>query len=904
MVDGAWLDITSDVLTRDDIVITRGRAEAAQHTDRGTCTLTLNNTNGKYSPRNTRSPYYGKIGRNTPLRVLVGDSVRFVGEVSSWPPRWDVSGTDLYVPIEASGILRRLQQGARPLKSALFRTLSDIEPFPAYWPLEDSPGSRQAASCYSLGSPMQATGDVTFTGEPANGVGGSVSVGRGGRLYGPVSGSTSSWFVAFWLDVPSDLGVGESTPLVRWYTPGSDVIDSWSFRVRYHATYRANWVVETWDAQGQLIDASAPAIDPEIVPGIGPSRVVIIAEPSVNGPERLHFTVFMENSGIGNVGSEIIAPSNVSMKAITGIAVAGDLADDTNYTGSVSHVIVGPQPRRSDVLSTTVRAAGRGFAGETAVERITRLCTEENIPVVVTGDGASSEPMGPQRPHTIVDLLREAEAADGGILGEQRDAVGLRYVARSALYGSEPALTLTYEQTMSPLEPVDDDESIRNDNTVIREGGSSTRMVKYDGPLSIQPPPNGVGVYAEETTLNLADDFQTLDQAGWRTFVGTWDEARYPTVGVMLHKHKDLIPAVTAVDSGAHVRLTDMPEWLPPGDVDLMALGYTETIAPYRWELQFNAVPQGPYQIGTLDDPVLGRLDTDGGGLAAPLSETDTTLVTSAAAGPPWTEDPAEYPFDLVLDWTRGGEIVRATSATKGTYDTFDRTSSNGWGTSPEGLVWTTLGGVPADYSTAGGIGRHSVTARGSDRTSLLGQFAAGLDLEATFRTVVAPITGGSAHFYLETHFNLAEFRWYAMRISLNPNGTIGAVLETGFPDFIPLTPFITFPGLTVTANAWIRARLSVQPGQLRGKVWADGTTEPPGWHLTAFDTRYATGQVGVKTYVPPANTNALPFVGEWGEVILHNPQRLTVIRGINGAARAHPQGTDVRLARPMTVGL
>ncbi|NED75283.1 hypothetical protein G3I51_23755 [Streptomyces sp. SID9944] len=71
-LDGTnWTDITSDALGERQIRITRGRSDWGQQVDYGRCQLTLKNPDGKYSPRNPRGPYYGKIGRNTPLRVSV-----------------------------------------------------------------------------------------------------------------------------------------------------------------------------------------------------------------------------------------------------------------------------------------------------------------------------------------------------------------------------------------------------------------------------------------------------------------------------------------------------------------------------------------------------------------------------------------------------------------------------------------------------------------------------------------------------------------------------------------------------------------------------------------------------------------------------------------------------------------
>ena len=70
-VGGTWTDITTDVYGggRGNIQITRGAANESTSLEPGRAMMTLNNRDGKYSPRNPTSPYYGLIGRNTPVRV-------------------------------------------------------------------------------------------------------------------------------------------------------------------------------------------------------------------------------------------------------------------------------------------------------------------------------------------------------------------------------------------------------------------------------------------------------------------------------------------------------------------------------------------------------------------------------------------------------------------------------------------------------------------------------------------------------------------------------------------------------------------------------------------------------------------------------------------------------------------
>lgn len=66
---GGWTDVTSRVLARDPITITRGGAPSASSTDPATCRLTLRNYDDAFSMRNPASPYAGYLTRNVPVRV-------------------------------------------------------------------------------------------------------------------------------------------------------------------------------------------------------------------------------------------------------------------------------------------------------------------------------------------------------------------------------------------------------------------------------------------------------------------------------------------------------------------------------------------------------------------------------------------------------------------------------------------------------------------------------------------------------------------------------------------------------------------------------------------------------------------------------------------------------------------
>lgn len=655
---GVWTDITEDVYMRDEITITRGRADEGARADAAQVSLTLDNRSGKYSARNPYSPLYGVLGRNTPLRITASgktgeeawESVRAVVEVSSWPPKWDLSGNDRYVPITAAGILRRLGQGQKPLRSALFRSIAGAAPYTAWWPLEDGPAATFATSGYAGQRPATLTGDAKMTDTPSGGVAGGVEISETGRVLGHVPDGAAEWIVGCWLDVPANIADEDIVPYVQWYTPGAVRGANWDIVTA--GGFGGVMVLTAVDHDSQVIWSTPGAID---VRGRGPVQLLIAAYQD-GGIVQVRTYVNGVEDIIGGIAADMAAP-------VTAIGLNPwiDTTTGTRYAGTISHLLVAPYARLADVTGHV--NAGGGYVGERAADRITRVCAEEGIPVTVTGDPAESAQMGPQRPLTPLELLAEAADADGGTLGEQREALGLQYRCLTEDYNTAAALVLDYAagDIAPPLELIEDDQRTRNDVTATRTGGASAQIVVEDGPLSIQPPPDGVGRYDEGVTVNVARDDQLYAVAGWRAHLGTWDEARLPTVPINLAASPELIPDVIAVDAHTHIQLARLPdEFPPPGTADLMVEGYTEVIGDFDWDVTLNTVPAGPWTVAVLEDLVLSHVDTDGSELAAAVGAADTVLSVAVTDGPLWTTDPAALPFDIAM----GGEVLTVTAIT------------------------------------------------------------------------------------------------------------------------------------------------------------------------------------------------------------------------------------------------
>jgi hypothetical protein len=584
----------------------------------------------------------GRAWTTSSALAITNRHVRFVGEVSEWPPRWDTSGNDIRVLITASGILRRLGKGTDPLASTLRRRLAALGPV-AYWPMEDGDSSTQAASAIPGVLPMKLAGAAFAAVDGPPGSDKLPTLTQPATINATVpapSGTPSSWHIEY--VVQMDTVPVSLTTILQFTTTCSP------------------WPLWTVQLSSTELVITGSSLD-----GNSTTTIADIGVGSFAGPSWARHQITATQSG-GNVAvhwqwTSIGGGAGVFDSVISSATVGHVTKINTplNLTSSIGHIAVFEPAQTSAFVS-----ADTGFSGEAATTRLVRLSSEQAVPLILTDGTSDDGVMGPQRPGAYLDLLREAEAADIGILFEQREVIGLAYRCRNSLY-NQTAVTINYaaKEVSPPLEPTDDDTNTLNRVTVSRPSGSSATAQQTTGPLSTAVPPAGVGPYPTSVELNVASDDLLLDLASWMVHTGTWDDYRFPALRVSLDSAPAAVDRVTSLDLGDRAQVVNPPAWLAQGPIDQLVQGYSEHIAE-TWDLVFVFGPAGPWTVGVLDDVVLGRCDTDGSSLAAGATSTATALSVATVAGAPlWVTtaaNPAEFPFDVSI----AGEQVTVTAVT------------------------------------------------------------------------------------------------------------------------------------------------------------------------------------------------------------------------------------------------
>lgn len=570
-------------------------AEATDHTYLGPGGVGVR---GGVAAGNTNVPATFGYGSFT---VSTSDTL-FYGQISERPTRWNLAGTDITVPIEAAGPLRQLSQGAKALRSAIYRAIVAAGPV-AYWPLEDGLVSTQAASGLLGGVPLGVVLGAPGFGSSQKPVGSAASLQLAlpDTLRAPVTMSpTGEWSVEVWLR--GEPGTTTSTNL-SWTTPGGTVAEQWTLTASpiSNALRLSYESFATGTASSTLLLTASP-----LPVADGAWRHVVVSAEQVGSDTRVALLVDGAVMDVQDVAAEPTAP--IAAVQVGSGTVAGD------PYGQVNHLAIWDQ-----LIDGAARdIAGAGHAGERAAVRIGRLCAEENVPVVIRGDASATAPMGPQGVDTFVNLLRQAEAADRGILYELRNAPGVDYRTVADLYNQTP-VTLDYAggHVAERLDPVDDDALTHNDVTAKRTGGSEYRHVVTAGPLSTLPPQQGgVGTYDRgPVEVNVAADGQLSDVAGWVAHLGTWDESRYPSISVNLaapdlEADPALSLAVSRADAGDLVQIDNLPAWVLTDPILAIVRGAQTRHTPAGRTVEWTATPGGPYTVFVLDDATLGVLDT------------------------------------------------------------------------------------------------------------------------------------------------------------------------------------------------------------------------------------------------------------------------------------------------------
>lgn len=608
------------------------------------------------------------VVKRIPAANVAAWDIRADVRISSLPARQDPSGNSRWIPVEASGVLRQIDRRGAPSRSTIHRAVmaKDQDAYRvSYWPCEDASGATALGSAIPGQPAMVINGQVQAA--SYDGFAGSESLPTlttpagatsGSRVYGRVrpypQGAT---FYRGLFAIPSG-GLSIGANVVSLYMTGT----ARRYKVQWSSGGGGSLQLRSFGDDGALLAESSVATF-----GVTNTQFLLSVELVQDGAD-VDYVVFVRKTSGGAVDAGNVLSGTLAGQTM-GRAWRLQLGGGANGL-SFGHQAIG----KSQSFLFDIRDALVGYAGETAARRVLRLGTESNVATSIVGDPDDDVPMGPERAgQTLAANLRECAATGGGLLYEPREFYGLAYRTVRSLYGTrDPALALTYGATgeVMSLEPVPDDALTVNDVTVSSVAGGSGRAAQESGPLNIDDPeddPDGIGSVPGSAQVNAASSLDVLSHANWRRHAGTQGGDRYPSVPLRLQAmaaagNATLMEQAAALDVGGRVTIDSLPSRLGADDVSQVAVGFSETLSQFEFEVTPNMVPESTYgrvlryaesgETPDPDDPTrYGPEDSRTNGSF--VAGTGTALAVTDQTGGNCLWDTGADDFDVIVSGVR-----------------------------------------------------------------------------------------------------------------------------------------------------------------------------------------------------------------------------------------------------------
>lgn len=658
----SWTDVTKDVLYGDGggaITITPGRLDESSTPSPAQCSLTVNNSTGRYT-QGGQSPNWPNVKRGVPLRVRVVyqgvSNIRFQGYVASFTPSWDTTGNYSVVAILAAGVKRRLVQKKSLVTSPLTRHIPSGSPV-AYWPLEENAHATWGVPGITGGYPIlpidESLGggvitwaaDTTFPGSLQ-----SPMLKAGMYLVGTLAGSSAPWTVLFGLNVDLDSGA------------------------------EAYAHCSTFDAE--LLYNTDGSVDLNVTLSGQITSTTVLTVDTVNTNNVWYwYWLSCQQSG-GNIlftlgyrdttGSGVITTATGTIAGTASQVNKVVVGSPTGTTAPIGFSQVAVFNGTYSTISSTITGyfagagptASNGFNGEYVQTRMARLAGEQNEFISVA-PGHSFQLVGAQQSDSYLNLMEDCAQVDQGILYDGF-LQGLSYISQDEITSTAAALTLdaSLGQLADQVAPIDDDQQTVNTYAVTRTNGATYTFQDTVSSQSI----SNIGIYDDSATVDLYSDGQQLqDYASWQVGIGTFSGYRFPNAELWLHRNPELLAQWLAAYIGCRMTITnliDVRSQLQLYALDQIVQGWSESIDQFTWSVTTNCTAYDVWRVGEIaqptgdTNPFVLRPDTDGSTTVAQVHPGDATCQVAVNAGALWTTNTDDFPIDLNI----GGYEVAVTA--------------------------------------------------------------------------------------------------------------------------------------------------------------------------------------------------------------------------------------------------
>ena len=646
-----WINVTKYVdLAKSTIGITRGRQDGLSDVNVGTCSLAVDNTDGRWTPTNAAGAWFGQIHKGNWLRVDVLPpsgtvSTRYVGFITGLPTAWD----GLYANTRITASDRFLLLGQAPQFNTMVQqeAMSDnVGTLECYYNLTESSNSPTIGDTSGQFNPamvQQAIGGVPLgTGLTLSATQGPGFDGQQAPSFTPVSTTQGTCLTT---TLPTQGSAIWGTKISCWikttYQNAANPIFSLVDPIAGGA------VCLVIDANGIYLDINYAWLSASAT---GPTQNITgnntTKQPAQLNDGRWHHISVMLWPYTGARGYQF---PNSTYSAIDtfqdGLHILGELAFNTQalstnmtqlivgggmsyvtpgfvatFTGSISDVQV--SYGYTDAISHAMLSepaqvyatANTGFSGERVDQRINRIGRYAGVPeptwlnlstcIHLTG----TQSINGRQP---LDVMREAARTESMPLYIDRSGhlaiqpCTTRYDAASAW--SVSALDVENNTAFS-----DDFQYLINQASVTANGGT-TQTINGAAGLASQAK---YGVYNQSLQTASLNTIEASN-AGLGVIGANADPV--PRIAPLVIEAATLATqsgygnawydSVLATDVSTVITVTNLPAQAPASSMTVFVEGYTETLGMGQHAFSFSTSPQTYSNALQLDSATLGLLD-------------------------------------------------------------------------------------------------------------------------------------------------------------------------------------------------------------------------------------------------------------------------------------------------------
>jgi hypothetical protein len=594
-----WTDITDAVDTpQTPLQISGGRQDWISDVSAATCSFTLDNHLGHFTPGNASSPHYPhvKTGVRIQVRAQIGGLTvyMFDGYVNSWNVTFE-NGQYAYCGVDASDLLGRWANDT-------------CQSFLAEEMLSDGP-----IFLYSLQEPAGSLSFGDLTGDfPALQIVSS--------KYGPGvvdAGAAAPGQFAASLVTITNPGYGTGAMPASWLQAdlpsATTAVPVGTLEVWCQTSAAAPAVLaQVAQAGGFLlwID-NAGLLWGQVTDTTGTDIVVTSVNPVCDGNVHLfavtlgtdHKTLTLYVDGIPAAFPTVAGSPLTSLPVNPILVAAGTVFSPSPPVrefaeGGFAYLAYYGSCLSAGRIATHHQAGTVGFAGERTDQHLTRILSYR------TNSGLGSFDTGLTR---VGSQDIDGETFQQALFDCSEAEVGLVYINglgepefRSRSRRFNPPVALTLDASLSQVdvstEFKDDMQYVENDVTVTRPGGAAQRVTN---PASIST----VGVQSASYTLNIDTDQNALNTAQFLCAVGSQEQLSAPVVEIDL-----LTEPSTSVTLGALqlkpfdvIQIINAPTGAPsPSVLSYPMQGWNFSVAISEMRAQFYTTPNWP-KVATWD---------------------------------------------------------------------------------------------------------------------------------------------------------------------------------------------------------------------------------------------------------------------------------------------------------------